>query len=151
MTLHQPSNTEEGARTLIHETGHVLGLPDYYSALEQSFENGIRTYDMMEQNVGDFNGFSKWLLGWIEDDQILRITRENWAEAGTVSLESLSVQGDGSGYRLAVISPEDQGIFSEYFLVEYDTSVENQSGAYLPGRIPAGWIPDLPCECGSEQ
>ena len=59
VTLHQPSNTEEGARTLIHETGHVLGLPDYYSALEQSFENGIRTYDMMEQNVGDFNGFSK--------------------------------------------------------------------------------------------
>ena len=140
VTLHQPSNTEEGARTLIHETGHVLGLPDYYSALEQSFENGIRTYDMMEQNVGDFNGFSKWLLGWIEDDQILRITRENWAEAGTVSLESLSVQGDGSGYRLAVISPEDQGIFSEYFLVEYDTSVENQSGLTFQGEsLPDGF------------
>ncbi len=57
-----------------------------------------------------------------------------------MSLESLSVQGDGSGYRLAVISPEDQGIFSEYFLVEYDTSVENQSGLTFQGEsLPDGF------------
>ncbi len=140
VTLHQPSNTKEGARTLIHETGHVLGLPDYYSTLDQSFENGIRTYDMMDQNAGDFNGFSKWLLGWITDDQILRVTRENWTESGTVLLDSLSRQEDGSGYRLAVIAPEDQGIFSEYFLVEYDTSVENQSGlTFQEEPLPDGF------------
>ena len=61
VTLH--NNSADGAQTLIHETGHMLGLADYYSYVDQSYENGIRTFDMMCDNTGDHNGFSKWLLG----------------------------------------------------------------------------------------
>lgn len=140
VTLHNPSNTETGARTLIHETGHVLGLPDYYSTQENTFENGICTYDMMYNNSGDFNGFSKWLLGWIEEDEVLRITQENWEEKGMVSLAAVSGLNSADGYKVAVISPENQGIFSEYFLIEYDTSVGNQSNMVFRGEtLPDGF------------
>ncbi len=54
-------------RTLIHETGHVLGLPDLYS---YGNNKGTGSIDMMDVNFGDQNGLFKWLLGWITPDQI---------------------------------------------------------------------------------
>ncbi len=55
-------------QTLIHETGHVLGLPDLYSY--SSSTKGSGSIDMMDINLGDQNGLFKWLLGWIDADQI---------------------------------------------------------------------------------
>ena len=55
VTLHD--NSASGTQTLIHETGHMLGLADYYSYTSQTYENGIRTFDMMCDNTGDHNGF----------------------------------------------------------------------------------------------
>ncbi|MCU6763597.1 M6 family metalloprotease domain [uncultured Roseburia sp.] len=139
VTLHNPSNTKWGAQTLIHETGHVLGLPDFY-APGQDYEGGIKTYDMMYMNTGDYNGFSKWLLGWISEDQVVRITKDNWTDIDSVTLESLSEQAAGDNPKIAVISPEDQGIFSEYFVVEYDTCVENQKALTFNGKaLPDGF------------
>jgi len=52
---------------LIHETGHALGLPDYYD-----YDNaigprgGVGGMDQMDGNWGDHNAFSKWVLGWLE-------------------------------------------------------------------------------------
>ncbi len=54
-------------QTLIHETGHVLGLPDLYS---YAGGKGTGSVDMMDKNMGDQNGLFKWLLGWITPDQI---------------------------------------------------------------------------------
>lgn len=54
-------------RVLIHETGHALGLPDYYD-----YDDGIGPpggcggLDQMDGNWGDHNAFSKWILGWLE-------------------------------------------------------------------------------------
>ncbi len=55
-------------RTLVHETGHVLGLPDLYSYTHST--KGTGSIDMMDNNYGDQNGLFKWLLGWIDADQI---------------------------------------------------------------------------------
>ena len=59
---------------LIHETGHLLGLNDYYSYDAHprqdytggALEGGLGGMDMMDANIGDHNIFSKWLLGWAE-------------------------------------------------------------------------------------
>ncbi|MBP7867883.1 MAG: M6 family metalloprotease domain-containing protein [Acidobacteria bacterium] len=51
--------------TVIHETGHALGLPDYYDyddAIGPS--GGVGGLDMMDGNWGDHNCYSKFLLGW---------------------------------------------------------------------------------------
>ena len=60
VSLHYDSNSLIGARTVIHETGHVLGLPDLYSYRDQSStRTGVLTFDMMNTNCGDHNGFQQ--------------------------------------------------------------------------------------------
>lgn len=56
-------------QVLIHETGHVLGLPDLYAYGDYS-GLGTNTFDMMDNNIGDQNGLFKWLLGWITPEDI---------------------------------------------------------------------------------
>ena len=114
-------NDSSGTQTLIHETGHLLGLPDYYG----QWSDGIGATDMMKDNRGDHNGFSKWLLGWIEEKNILKITK---ADGDTkVELSPLASEVIGDQPLIAVIAPEDTSIYSEYFVVQYDEYMGNQS------------------------
>lgn len=52
------------AHTYIHETGHFLGLNDYYS--DRMMYNPVGKIDMMDGNIGDLNSYSKLLLGWAD-------------------------------------------------------------------------------------
>lgn len=53
------------AHVLIHETGHMLGLSDYYA-----YSNSTNNYsplgrvDMMDYNCSDHNAYSKLIFGW---------------------------------------------------------------------------------------
>ena len=50
--------------TMIHETGHMLGLEDYYSYSYSGY-SPLGKIDMMDNNIGDHNPYSKLLYGWI--------------------------------------------------------------------------------------
>ncbi|NTV13115.1 MAG: M6 family metalloprotease domain-containing protein, partial [Desulfobulbaceae bacterium] len=53
-------------KVIIHETGHALGLPDYYDYDTTVGPNGgVGDLDMMDGNWGDHNSFSKWVLDWL--------------------------------------------------------------------------------------
>lgn len=52
--------------TYIHETGHLLGLDDYYCYDTKNPWNAAGKLDMQSYNVGDHNAFSKLTLGWIK-------------------------------------------------------------------------------------
>lgn len=146
VSLHNASNTEYGVRTAIHETGHVLGLPDLYSYLDQSStRTGVLTFDMMNTNCGDHNGFSKWMLGWIDSDDITRIVANDdgvtvkdgnadpvsYASDAVARAELSTYAGDDCGGIVAVSNSEElitgDGLFSSYYLVQYDDYVNNQS------------------------
>lgn len=51
---------------LIHETGHGLGLPDFYDQDDRfGPRGGVGGLDQMDMG-GDHGAFSKFMLGWIE-------------------------------------------------------------------------------------
>ncbi len=57
---------EFSPEVLIHETGHALGLPDYYDYDDAiGPKGGVGGLDQMDGNWGDHNAFSKWVLGWL--------------------------------------------------------------------------------------
>jgi M6 family metalloprotease-like protein len=96
-------------RTLIHETGHALGLPDYY---DYDAEVGppveIPVNDMMKDTAGDHNAFSKFLLGWIEPKIV---------GAGS---EEITLLPSSSNQDALIVMPEltlEKGL-SEYFVVQ---------------------------------
>lgn len=166
VTLHNPSDNPEAARTIIHETGHVLGLPDYYSYTAMtgpsSERTGSLTFDMMDNNTGDHNGFSKWLLGWIEDDDVTRVVANSdgiTATRGGQTVQQVEPEADGSSSTridlgafigddgdtggIVVVSNADEGPFSSYYLLQYDRHIGNQSVSYTSGLdtlpIPSGF------------
>jgi len=99
------------ARTYIHETGHVLGLDDYYDYNpRRGPKGGLGGADMMDDTIGDHASISKLLLGWVQPFVATHST--------TVSLSSFPMTGD-----LLLVIPQWNGtIFDEYFLIDFYTS-----------------------------
>ena len=96
--------------TLIHETGHALGLPDYY---DYDYDIGpdleFPIADMMRNNRGDHNAFSKFLLGWLKPQVI-----------GSGS-QNIQLQASSSHQDALIIMPDltlEKGL-SEYFVVQH--------------------------------
>ena len=148
--LHTPSNTVDGAQTIIHETGHALGLTDYYSDPNATHAYGsMGTSDMMNDNVTDQCGFSKWLLGWLDDDHVTRIVvgkqgvtvQRGGAQEHKPSLSQAVTSLDYDDMRqqggIVVISADSallgaNGKFSSYYMLQYDDPVGNQSELQQP-------------------
>lgn len=100
------------ARTIIHETGHMLGLDDYYDYYEyDSYDNsdGLGGADMMDSTYGDHNPFSKMILGWITPmvvDSSMTVDIIPFLENGDVIL---------------LIDEWNDTLFDEYILISYYT------------------------------
>lgn len=105
-------NIEDYLETFIHETGHYLGLDDYYSYGNAGVEK-IRTFAMMNNNHGDQDGFAKMLLGWLPTESVHYVD-----ENETVSLRPFAETGD-----VAIILPKEEkdqyGIYSQFILAEH--------------------------------
>ena len=95
--------------TFIHETGHLLGLDDYYCYDDLSSWDPAGALDMQSYNVGDHNVFSKFVLGWLEP---YVVTDECEIELKTSSLypEAILIKNDWNG-----------SSYDEYLLIEYYT------------------------------
>lgn len=142
VTLHQPSNGADGAQTIIHETGHVLGLPDYYSyntALatgDPSKRTGILTFDMMNTNYGDHNAYSKWLLGWIDESKITRIVaNENGItiKEGTAAARTIAPDAQGNSAvetALSLISSDNLAECGGFIAVSNKETLLEENGLF---------------------
>ena len=108
------------AHTYIHETGHALGLDDYYDADDKRSNDPVENVDMMSANVIDHNSFSKFALGWINP---INITEET-----TITLRPFSTTGDACIIALNY----DGNAFGEYIIFEYFTPTGlNYQDSYL--------------------
>ena len=65
----QPGDQYGGIRSYVHEMGHAFGLIDYYDFEaypdRYSFISTLGNFDMQASDVGDWNPFSRFGVGWL--------------------------------------------------------------------------------------
>lgn len=97
------------AHTYIHETGHLLGLDDYYN-YDYNWD-AAGELDMQSYNVGDHNIYSKLALGWIKPYII--------NDSCTITIRTSSKYPDAIIFKNE--SNNVKGLFDEYLILEYYT------------------------------
>jgi M6 family metalloprotease-like protein len=117
--------------TLIHETGHALGLSDYYDYKPGvGPDGGLGKFDMMESNKFDHNCFSKFLLGWVDPEVV------------TVGEFKLRPAGDSADCVLLAPPGWEKNPFSEFFLAENRRKTGNDADEAFPGGGLVIWHVD---------
>ncbi len=125
------NDTAFNPSTVIHETGHALGLPDYYD-YDDSIgpRGGIGAMDIMHSQRGDHNCFSKWVLDWVTPTVISSGSQSlNLLASGTAKDCVVAWPGLASG------SP-----FSEFFVIQNRQRLGND--LTLPGDGILAWHVD---------
>jgi M6 family metalloprotease-like protein len=101
-------NGSFGPSTIIHETGHALGVPDYYDYDDAiGPRGGVGGLDIMDSR-GDHNCFSKFMLGWITPTVVSSGSR-------TVSLRASGLFPDALLFMPGAVPGR---IFDEFFMVQ---------------------------------
>lgn len=113
--------TNCNTHTLIHESGHMFGLLDYYD-YDSSVgcnKGGFGGADLMDNTVGDHNAFSKISLGWIQNPIYVNFTKSQH-EYIDIKLKPFETSGDV----ILICDNYDasKGMFQSYFLLEYYTN-----------------------------
>lgn len=108
------------AHTIVHETGHMMGLNDYYSYATDSQGGKVAgpagCVDMMDQNVGDHNAYSKMMYNWV-DAKVVDGTSKNFE----ITLNSYTDTGDFLVLRDTNEDPWNETPYDEYLIIEYYT------------------------------
>ena len=109
-------NKECDTITYIHETGHMLGLEDYYDYdNDEGFNRGgLGAADMMDYNLGDQNPFSKISIGWINNPLLIQLQDNK-----TTSVNLYNYEKYGDVVMICDNYDTTKGMFQDYFLLIY--------------------------------
>jgi M6 family metalloprotease-like protein len=108
----------------IHESGHALGLPDLYDYDDTVGPKGeVGGMDMMSANMGNHNGYDRWILDWITPTVIGSGVKE-------IKFRPSGTSPDG----VAVIKgASEDNPFDEMFFVENRRKAGNDDDPRWPG------------------
>ncbi len=121
-----PVGTGFDPSVIIHETGHALGLPDYYDYdASVGPDGGVGGLDMMDATRGDHNAFSKFMLDWLSPAVI----------TGGVHPLTLRAMAGPPDAAIAMRDYPAGGAYGEYFLVENRHRVANDTSMPTNGLL----------------
>ncbi len=111
-------STKSSVGEICHEFSHVLGLPDYYSYIQNTIFNteydNIGDYDLMGAKVCDIPQYSlayvRSKVGWLKEGEHIAVT----GESSSFTLQPVT---DG-GVQAIKIMPENFAEKGEFFMVE---------------------------------
>ena len=107
--MYEDSSIGQDYHTFVHETGHMLGLNDYYDSTSSSQLGATGGLDMMDFNIGDHNSFSKFALGWTSPYIVNKECE--------ITLKPFVTSGES----IILANSFNNSAFSEYIIVEYYT------------------------------
>lgn len=111
--FYDPTDIKVDAHTFIHETGHLLGLDDYYDYDEtKGPSGGLYGADMMDANIGDHVPISKLLLGWVSPTIV----------SGVGEIELSLKPFTTTGEFIIITTHELDSIYDSYYIIEYYTN-----------------------------
>ncbi|CAK8719738.1 hypothetical protein KKHLCK_08915 [Candidatus Electrothrix laxa] len=117
---------------VIHETGHSMGLPDYYDYDDSvGPDGGVGGFDMMH-GTGDHNCFSKWMLDWVTPT-VVSGSRQDLTLDDTFNSTDCVLLWPG-------VSEDD--FFSEFFLIENRQDLGNDESLWFAPDGLAVWHVD---------
>lgn len=108
--ISNPEGAPYQPRVDIHETGHLLGLPDLYDYYPSvGPPGGVGGMDMMHANWGDHNCFSKFMLGWLVPTFVSGASQ-------TIALGPSGTNADAV-FVMPTLTPGT--LFGEFFMAQY--------------------------------
>ena len=113
-------NDNYDPHTYVHETGHAYGLVDYYDY--NSYWSCMGGVDMMDNNIGDHSGFSKFSLGWTSPLVVNK--------SSIIKLKKYSSSGE---FILLPSQNYNNTPFDEYLTLEYISTDNLNSTDYYTG------------------
>lgn len=124
-------------RVDIHETGHALGLPDYYDYNDAVGPKGGVGWDMMHNNSGDHSAFSKFVLGWLTPKVV------------TSGAQAVTLRPSGTSPDAVLFMPGAAAgqAFSEYFIAHYRRFGAGNDAGYMGTGISL-WHVDARLDSG---
>lgn len=122
------------AHVIIHESGHMFGLSDYYSYNQTGTDrySPLGRADMMDNNCSDQNPFSKLMVGWqkpyvvYSSCEITLKTSQLLDQVILIPYDSL----DYSDESYTNSGKQDVNLFDEYLLVDFYTDKNLNSRGY---------------------
>ncbi|CAI6261818.1 unnamed protein product [Periconia digitata] len=126
-----------GFKTVNHETGHTMGLPDLYPYVNGTTTQWVGGFDMMgliSAQSPDYFAVLKWQLGWIDDSQV------DCVENSGITTHKISPIEVETGSKKLIMVPIDS---TQAILAEVRSTLGIDEGACGTGVLIYQILPEV--------